>query len=557
MTKKLKLVPGTKEWKDMRRRCTHAIPGEFSALYYLNAKILGHEDICPMTIPAHYAMCMFAESATGIPEIDEARVRLIQVARGFGKSLNITKGLALQELLRNDDWSVGIANEKQDLANAFLGMIKLEFETNDLLRALFPERVPADFRKTTWSADRIVINRRKPRPTSPSVLATGVGGTVTGVHLDHWICDDIISQDAAENALRGSFTEIEATNRWLSRLEPLLCSPKRDKITLIGTPWWAGDTYDFAEKLWGHGEERQTFLWTLKLPDGSTQTIPIYKRGEIVIFKRPAIEHGRSIFPERWTLEELETLSRQDPIFYAANYLLEPTAGAASDFHPDWLKYYEWDGSMLRYRDQMGKTQFLSPKDLVTFISVDPAISDSVSAARSAVIVTGTNGTDKFLLEDYAEKGIGMTALCERIVDAFLRHRPRYVYIETIAYQRALLEPLASISASRGCPELMGAIQEIKGHGGKSKDFRIYALEPIFKSGLFHIHSSHQRFRSEYDAFPRAALRDVLDALSFQIAGWESVAARNSPQGGDSRLAAANLQAKNRLMRSLGKGGGY
>lgn len=554
----IEIVPGGPEWKKLRDKCITAIPGKYSALYFLNAKVLGHEPLCPMTVSAHYSMCMFAEGATGIPEIDSARIRLIQVPRGFGKSLNVTKGLAIQELLKHDDWSIGIANEKQDLANAFLQMVKLEFETNEFLKALFPERIPSDFRKTVWAADRIVINRNKPRPTSPSVLAAGVGATVTGVHLDHWICDDIISQNAAENALRGSFSEIESTNRWLHRLEPLLCAPKRDRITIIGTPWWQGDTYDYIEQLWGHGEPRQEFRWRLKLPTGETQTITLYKVGELVIYRRPAIENGRSIFPERWTLEELEMLSQQDPAFYAANYLLQPTAGAASEFNPDWLKYYEHDGSQIRYRDQTGKLTYVNPRDLVCFISVDPAISDSHSAARSAVPVVATNGTEIFLLEDWAEKGYGIFDLSNKICDFFLKYRPRYIFVETVVYQRALLEALQQVSRERGCPELMATVQEIKSHGKQSKDFRIYGLEPYFKQGRFYLHRSHQNFIQEYSNFPRGALRDVIDSISFQKDAWERIAKSGSV--GNNRaedFRRRDQEAIQRMLGSMGAGGGY
>src|SRR5690606_5606918 len=78
---KLKLERGGKEWRRMRQLATRAIPGRHSALYYFNAKILQHEDVVPMTYRAHYAMCMFAEGATGIAEIDECRVKMTLVPR--------------------------------------------------------------------------------------------------------------------------------------------------------------------------------------------------------------------------------------------------------------------------------------------------------------------------------------------------------------------------------------------------------------------------------------------------------------------------------------------
>lgn len=552
---RVSLEVGSKQWEQMRRRCLTPIPGRFSALYYFNDIVLGHGELVPMTPRAHYAMCLFLENATGIPAIDEARVKMCLVPRGLGKSTIGTKGASLQKLIKYDDYSIGIANEKQDLANGFLGQIKTEFETNELLRALFPERIPEDFRKTTWAVDRIIIPRKKPNPTSPSVLATGVGGTVTGVHMNEWVIDDIISQNAAENAYRGSFSEIEATNRWITRIQPLLKSPKRDPITIIGTRWWEGDTYEFIEDFFGHGEPKETYTWTLKLPDGETQTIKLYRVGEIAVFARPAIENGRSIFPERYTLEDLQQMQQEDPVFFAGQYLLAPAAGAASEFKPDWLKDYAWSGSQIEYRDQSGKLKYISPTSLLTFMSVDPAISDSHSAARSAVPVVGTNGTEIFLLDDYAEKGLGMFNLAHQVVDKYIRWKPQRIFVETIVYQRALLEALKQVSRERGVPELMGAISEIKSHGGKSKDFRIYGLEPFFKAGRFYKHRSHTNFITEYSTFPRGALRDVIDALSFQKDAWERAALSLAPaaQGLQGAMAQHHKDAMDRIRRAWGR----
>ena len=71
----LQFEQGSKEWKRLRKRARED-------LYWLNAKVLGHERIggengFRMTYRAHYAMCRFAERKTGIPAIDESRVQLM------------------------------------------------------------------------------------------------------------------------------------------------------------------------------------------------------------------------------------------------------------------------------------------------------------------------------------------------------------------------------------------------------------------------------------------------------------------------------------------------
>lgn len=554
---KVTLEVGSKEWKEVRRNCTVAIPGKFSALYYLNDKVLGHGPLVPMSYRAHYALCLFAENATGIPEIDEARAKLALVPRGMGKSTLITKGLGVQKLLKHDDFALGIANEVQDNAEGFLEMIKQEFTTNQFLLGLFPERV-VNPRETTWKSSEIVLPRNKPRPMSPSVLAAGVGATVTGVHMDMWVCDDLLSQNAAEAAQKGNFGEIESTNRWVHRLPPLLCSPERDPLFFIGTRWWQGDTYDHLIEYFGNGEEPVEYKWTLKLPDGETQTITLVRVGDLAIFKRPAIENGRAIFPERYDLEELEKMAQRDPVFYAGQYLLEPSAGGASKFNEDWLKFYELDGKQLRYRDQLGEWKYQPLSDLITFVSVDPAFTKNVSGCNTAIPVVGTNGSELFLLEDFAMQGMGENDIAEKVIEFNMRYRPNKVFVETIVAQVVIANTIRRVAADLGLPDL--PIHEIKSHGGQKKDWRIFALEPIFRRGTFYIHRSHQNFIREYTTFPLNKLRDVLDAIAFQRDEWERVAqfgrtATNSVHG--AAIKASHDAAIARIRAAVGESGGY
>lgn len=534
MTDTVQLKPGSDKWKEWRRLCTEPEPGRRSALYFLNQKVLGHDQLGDfrMTPDSHYALCLFAERATGIDWIDNAQVHMMMMPRGTGKSTLVTKGLAIQQLLKHDDYAIGIANETMNLAKKFLANVKLEFETNEFLQALFPERIPDDFSDTTWKAEEIVIKRQNPRPKDPSVLATGAGGTVTGVHMDRWILDDLISRDLAENALRGHTTEMEKMERWITQLPPLLGSPTKDPIDIACTPWYEGDTYDFCQRYFGNvskgvdleDAERRETLWQLKLPNGKKQTQKLHRIGDIAIFKKPALDdRGESAFPWKWSTEELNKMRHrpESAAFFAANYLLEPSEGLASAFEIDWIesKTFAWDGDYsIRFYDSTGEPRQEYIQDMVTFVSCDPAFSDKQSAARTAIVVCATNGREIFLLEDFAEHGLGTYDIAEKIVDFSFRYDPQTVYLETIASQAALTEPIQRTASEEG---LQLHIEEISRHSERNKEMRILGLERWFRKGLFYHHPSHSRFLKEYESFPRGQLRDVLDALTFQREGWQ------------------------------------
>jgi hypothetical protein len=493
-----------------------------SNLYWLNAKVLNHESVVPMTLEAHYAMCRFAERRTGFSEIDESRVQLIQVWRGMGKTTLLTKGRTIQRLLQNPDWAAGIANERQDNANAFLAMIKSEFEANDFLRALFPELIPENFRNTTWTADRIVINRTRPNPVNPSVLATGAGATVTGVHMNEWIVDDILSQDMAENARSGSFSEIEKLNRWIVRLQPLLTDPKRDPLTFIGTPWWPGDSYTFIEEMFGRGEQEKTFMWSLRLPGGELQQIKLIQKGELAIFRFPVLQHGHSVSP-KLSLDDLDKLREDDPAFYSAQYLLQPSAGGLTSFRPEHLNVFDWENpKQIRYRDHEGSVKFERTQDMQIIISVDPAISEKSAAARSAIVVMGSNGRHLFLLEAWAARA-APTEVAQRIIEFYKSYRPVRIIIESVAYQMALAEILKLLAKEQNIGQL--PIYEYHSGADRKGKMRIAGLEPYFRKGLFYYHPKSQMdFYEEYVNFsPEIGNRtvDILDAIAFQKETWE------------------------------------
>jgi len=466
-----------------------------------------------MTYSAHYAMLLFAQRKTGIPEVDSARVQRILVPREIGKTTCITKARSIQRILNNPNHRIGIANETMLLAKGFLSEIKDIFEQNELIRTLFPEIIPKNFHDTIWAADQIKVTRDTTRK-EPTVLACGVDRAVTGIHMSEWVLDDIMSTEAAENARTGSFTEIMKIKRWMNRLEPL-CDGHDTPITLIGTPWWQGDCYDYAEELWGADAPIRRYRWVLKLPDGTTQQHILEVQNEMATFRRPILEGGRSIFPEKWPMDRIDRVRRADPQLFAANLMLNPSSDVVRDFKDDWLrdKYYTWTvpGKQLYYRDLEGEQRYVQVKELDCIMAVDPAISESAKADRTGIIVSGSlNGREHIILEAKAER-VGVHDLCALVEELHKRYQCRRIYVETIQYQRAL----AQILAYKGLP-----IYESHPGTVKTKEMRIRTLEPYFRQGHVYFHSRMFEFFQEYEHFPRGQHDDLLDAMSYLTEEW-------------------------------------
>jgi len=308
---------GDPKWTALRQKC-------LSDLFFFNQIVLGYGDLFPLQPETHLLFHRFMERRTGSEFIDEAGIQLVMMPRGTGKTTCGTRGHAIQLACANPNISILIANERQENANAFLSEIKAQFEHNDLLRALFPEVIP-DFRNTTWAAEAATLKRDHSRP-EPTFLTIGVGGTVTGMHFDVILCDDLISRDAMENARAGAWGIMDKTNRWVNQLKPLL-NPQAQPfpwIRFIGTSWWKDDTYAYLEKAFTYEEARQSVRLSAKLPTGGSVSHNAWRAGELAVFKMRAEEGGKAVFPHIYDLDELARLRQLDPELYACLPMGQP-----------------------------------------------------------------------------------------------------------------------------------------------------------------------------------------------------------------------------------------
>src|SRR3954470_366418 len=262
-TEELGFVPGDSTWQAMRDK-------GLRSLYFFAHTICRYGSRVPMTESAHRLLCKIVERRTGVKTLDSAHIRKFEMPRGTGKTTVITQAYLLQRICRNPEISIMLVNENEGTAKAILSEIKQQIEHNELLRLLYPEMVPADFKDTTWSATQITVNREQGRK-EPTVFVVGVGGTKTGMHPDIIFVDDMLSREAMESARAGSVADVMGQiNRWIHQLVPLLSGSPEQELTFIGTRWWYGDSYEHLEESFGYGQEPQHFLLKAKLSDGTT-----------------------------------------------------------------------------------------------------------------------------------------------------------------------------------------------------------------------------------------------------------------------------------------------
>jgi predicted phage terminase large subunit-like protein len=520
LTDTLGFVPGDAEWQRLRKK-------GLSSLYFFAYEICKYGTRVPMTEPAHKLLCKIVERKTGVEALDKAWVRKFEMPRGTGKTTVITQAYLLQRICRNPDISIMLVNENEGTAKAILSEIKTQIESNELLRVLFPEIVPDDFKDTTWSATQITTKRTQGRK-EPTIFVVGVGGTKTGMHPDVIFVDDMLSREAMESARAGSVADVMGQiNRWIHQLNPLLSGAPDREITFIGTRWWHGDSYEHLEENYGYGRDPQHFLLKATLSDGTKQALPAYRVGDIVVFRRAAIEDGQPAFEslnkDKYGLEGLAKERMRDPELFAANMMNQPADALTRVFKEHWLRYYDIEDDQVSYIDQNGRRKNIPLGSLDILVFVDPGGFKKAKGgdrARGAIVVTGSREGLHFILDAHSEKQ-NYTAVQKELVALVQRYGARKVFIENAGQQIAFIDGCRTQLRAAG----FSVPVEEAPPGTKDKDDRILALEDFFERAMVYVGHGAKfgEFLSQYEKFPKTTRKDLLDALSMAPTRWQKV----------------------------------
>jgi predicted phage terminase large subunit-like protein len=253
-------------------------------------------------------------------------------ARGHYKSSLITFGKTIQDILAShgDDplssWdgeevTFGIFSHTRPIAKGFLRQIKHEFESNDWLRALFPDIVwkSPQAHAPKWSEDDGIILQRKSNPKEATVEAWGVvDGQPTSRHYTRMVYDDVVTVESVNSPEMIRKT----TERWEISLNLMAEGGRR---RAIGTRYHDEDTYQ-------------------AMIDRGLATPRIHKAtvdGTI---------SGASVLLSE---EEMDEKRKLTAYVFSCQMLLDPIPAETAHFKREWVQYYDempehvnfWGGS--------------------------------------------------------------------------------------------------------------------------------------------------------------------------------------------------------------------
>lgn len=469
-------------------------------LYFFCTVILGYDRLTPHT---HMPLCRFIETC-------RVNRRKIYYPRGHFKTTIFTIGRTIQDIINNPNIRILIVASTSRNAERFLIEIEKHFESNELLRWLYPDVCWADPRNEArrWNSQEMEV-RRTAFWREPTVDTIGAKGNVESRHYDVIRADDLIGRREYE-----SDEEMSKTCAWTDGLEALLIDPTC-QIDVIGSKWRMDDVYAYIEHFYSHDEP--------PVPIGPWA----YMRGELAIFGRSDIEDGAPIFPERFSLAYLNRLRDRTPEFYAAQYAGNPIAPGLSVFRDEWWHTAVQEGNEIVCYGPGDRELFRTNVwDLHRFGLFDPAVSKNKRKnARNAMLAVGwtdlgRRGKFIFILESR----IGHYSPTDAVNNLFEmndRWRLEFFSVESVAYQAAIKFWVEDRCDREFLP--YPSIVEYIPESDVVKDERIKGLQPFFRAGMVWAVGEHPELKEEFIFFPRAAFRDGLDALAQGNRYWGGV----------------------------------
>jgi len=313
-------------------------------------------------------------------------------------------------------------------------------------------------------------------------FASGVGGTVTGRGADLLIIDDPHSEGEAVLAQFNPDVYDKVFSWYTSgprqRLQP------GGAIIIVMTRW---SMRDLTGQILEHSAANNGDKW------------------EVIEF--PAIlPSGKPLWPEFWSIEELEAVKAEIPTAkWQAQYQQQPTAEVNAIIKRDW--WQEW------------KEKKPPAVDFV-LMTLDTAFEKKKSADYSAIVVFGiwTNPEDDqahlILLEAWRER-LEFPELKKRVVEFYKEWEPDSIIIE----KKASGAPLIYEMRRMGIP-----VQEFTPSKGNDKITRLNAVADIFASGR--VWAPQKRWAEEVidevAAFPAGRHDDYVDCVSLALSRFRS-----------------------------------
>lgn len=381
------------------------------------------------------------------------RTALWECPVGHGKSTACGFVLPLYRICMDRNVRMAMVSRTRELASDLLRRVRLELERNDALRADFGEfRDPGG--QGQWTDTKLRVSRTL-NLKEPTITAVGLGGAMEGLRLDLAILDDPIDITSMIYALERQRSKEWFDHTLRARMEPA------GSILVIGTPWHPDDGYAYISRLPG---------WAI------LKHVAISGEGR----------GRRALWPERFSLEELDRRREGNELAFLQKYMCDPQAISGRVWKSEWIRFFDD-----------------APGDFDRIVQGwDLAISERTTADFTAGVTVGAKAGRWYILDVFRGR-VSFPMALAAIRDMADRWRPESIAIESNAYQMAVVQQLRMETGLPIIPQ----------RATRDKVTRLMGLGVDFENGRFVLRRGLNDFVREFVDFPDGTHDDQLDAL--------------------------------------------
>ena len=344
-------------------------------------------------------------------------------------------------------------------------------------------------------------------------FAVGIGGTTSGRPANLLIVDDPVkSREDAESMTQRNKTWNYYTSALATRLQPEQNGTRPKQIVIL-TRWHPDDlagrlqqTEDWEEGRWKHVNfqaiktVRSGKISRRELPETDSRYIEPGELTKLAPGKRTVdIHEEESLWPERFTLEDLKRRERLNPREFASLYQQRPYIEGGNIIKTEWWQKYPKD---------------LSPESFMTLvIGVDTAFKKTETADYSVAVVAGMDKNGDIYIVDIIRGKYDFPELKQMLVRLNTKWRGkglRAMYIEDKASGQSILQELKRESG-------MSVIPYKVVH---DKVARVNAILPLIEGGRIFIPEQAEwldSFIDETVTFPGGNHDDQVDAMTIAV----------------------------------------
>ncbi len=387
---------------------------------------------------------------------------VIAAPRGFSKSTIISFIYVVWQALYKKSKFIVIISDTYTQAKFLLDTIKSELEHNILLRQIYGDMV-----SDKWSEGEIELKN------GVKIICKGTGMKVRGIkHRE--VRPDLIVLDDLEN------TElVESRDR-------------RDKLL----KWFMAEVLPAL-----HRDGKIIYIGTIIHYDSLLNKVLKDRTWKGKLYR--AIEHGKSLWPERFSLDELAKIKREYlnqglVSSFHSEYMNDPISDENAEFKKEWFKYFVLSE--------------LNIKELNIFTTVDLAISKKEASDYTVIMTCGFDRKNNMYLLEMIRKRLNPFEVLDQLFMTYQKWKPMKVGIETVGYQKALIFFAKDEMRKRN---LFLPMMELKSDQDKQR--RIRGLIPRYNISSVYHQNIHTDLEEELLRFPKGEHDDCIDALAYQL----------------------------------------